>query len=143
MDYVAFIRRMRPQAYSTWIFHERSGEARKNTTVKVPHYARKLPRLPRHMANNFTTSLYANGIPIMYVASFARDRQYFSNTGSPHSFIKNMVAAYNTREYKLSPWLAISRRFYAESWLATLNSAAHAHLAIGAYLAYRRIDPYR
>ena len=55
-----------------------------------------------------------------------------------------MVAAYNTPEYKLSPWLAKSRRFYAaESWLATLNSAAHAHLAIGAYLAYRRIDPYR
>ena len=142
MDYVAFIRRMRPQAYSTWIFRERSGEARKNTTVKVPHYARKLPRLPRHMANNFTTSLYANGIPIMYVASFARDRQYFYNTGSPHSFIKiwwPRITLQNTNCPLGLPNHAASTL----SWLATLNSAAHAHLAIGAYLAYRRIDPYR
>ena len=134
---------MQPQAYSTLIFRERSGEARKNTTEKVPHYAQKLPR---HMANNFTASLYANGISIMSVAWFARDRQYFSNTRSPHSFIKKYGSRVSTtlcRTQTASPWLAISRCFYAavESWLATPNSAAHAHLAIGAYTL--TVDTYR
>ena len=93
-DYVAFIRRMRPHAYNTWIFHERSGEARKNTTEKVPHYAQKLPR---YMANNFTTSLYANGISITYqtierltwiMIKLLQTLRYFSNSFGGKSAVR-------------------------------------------------------
>ena len=110
-DYVAFIRRMRPHAYiARGIFARNQVRPEKNTTEKVPHYAQKLPR---HMANNFTASLYTNGMSILSVAWFARDRQYFSNTWSPHSFIKLWWPRTTlSRTQTASHWLAISRRFY-------------------------------
>ena len=131
---------MRLHAYSKWIFRERSGEARKNTTEKVPHYAQKQPR---HMANNFHR-LCLRKRHIYYVRCLVCERQaiLLQHLESTQLY-KNMVAAYNTLQNTnciplachITPFLRD-----AESWLDTPNSAAHAHLAIGAYLAYRRIS---
>ena len=92
-------------------------------TVKVPHYAQKLPR---HMANDFTQTAYLL-CPLPGLLEHLESTQLYKKYGS---------RVQHSAEHKWPPlglpYHAASIYATVESWLATPNSAAHAHLAIGA-----------